>query len=95
MFCVLCRRLFWRDRNPQGGCQAEASTRSPQGGGPGPKQCPGERRAMDIEINSGKRFIEAENTLHKLGAQDSRVWLQSNRVWCWIIALDGIMRRKK
>jgi hypothetical protein len=48
MFCVLCRRLFWRDPKPAGrlscrgprgqafgpwGGKPKQSTRSPQGGG--------------------------------------------------------------
>jgi hypothetical protein len=43
MFCVLCRRLFWRDPKPaRAAVKPKQNKRSPQGGGKNPKQCPGD-----------------------------------------------------
>ena len=49
MFCVRCRRLFWRDPKPVGRfVKPKQNTRCPQGGGKDPKQCPGDaHRDMD------------------------------------------------
>jgi hypothetical protein len=48
MFCVLCRRLFWRDPKPKRAAdKPKQNTRRPQGGGKDPKQCPGDGRAWD------------------------------------------------
>ena len=52
MFCVLCRRLLWRDPKPAGHSlqRRKQNARSPQGGGEDPKQCPGDGGAWDGEI---------------------------------------------
>jgi hypothetical protein len=42
MFGVLCRRLFWMEPETRRAAdKPKQNTRSPQGGGKGPKQCPG------------------------------------------------------
>jgi len=54
MFCVLCRRLFWRDPKPvRAADKPKQNTRRPQGGGKDPKQCPGDVRSMGEK--SGRR----------------------------------------
>ena len=41
MFCVLCRRLFWRNPKPvRAAGKPKQNARGPQGGGQDPKQCP-------------------------------------------------------
>jgi hypothetical protein len=50
-FCVLGRRLFWRDPKPvRAAVRPKQNTRSPQGGGKGPKQCPGDAQSQGTEI---------------------------------------------
>jgi hypothetical protein len=58
MFCVLCRRLFWRDPKPvRAADKPKQNKRSPQGGGRDPKQCPGDAQGSWTEIRErcGKR----------------------------------------
>jgi len=86
MFCVLCRRLFWRDPKPvRAAVRPKQNTRRPQGGGKDPKQCPGGGRARARDRRSDWQILNP----------DQMVWLTRNRVWFWIIGSDGIMRRKR
>jgi hypothetical protein len=86
MFCVLCRRLFWRDPKPvRAADKPKQSTRRPPGGGKDPKQCPGDGRAWARDRRSDLQTLNGTK----------QVWLRRNRLWLWIIASDGIMRRKR
>lgn len=87
MFCVLCRRLFWRDPKPEGRSlqRTKQNPRGPQGGGKDPKQCPGDGRAWVRDRRSDWQTLSLTKRLR----------FRRNRVWLWIIASDGIMRRKR
>jgi hypothetical protein len=67
MFCVRCRRLFWRDPKPvRAADRPKQNTRRPQGDGKDPKQCPGDEETWERDQKEGGK-LGSRATEERLG----------------------------
>src|SRR5580698_8032999 len=85
MFCVLCRRLFWRDPKPAGRLMSRSRTRAV-------------RRAA-VKTRSSVRAAKSMGQGWEIklanAEPDQAGVVEMQQMWLWIIASDGIMRQKR
>jgi hypothetical protein len=83
MFCVLRRRLFWRDPKPEGGCQAEAEHAQSAGRRNRPEAVSGRLKSKGLETIEGQYVSRPRNRVTSHGT--CRCGYSATQVWLWII----------